>query len=225
MESIINKDLQIMKILLHNGADPDFTPFGFNPLFWACVEKNVDAFMILLDYCANIHASQYSILGQALFNECIEIINILLLKDETCINFIDEEENNYRIHALYYPIKYDNITIVKILITNGVNINLKYENENNAIMLALLNERQEIAEYLVQQPDINLGHFNDEGKTAYDIAVDMENTKMVELLTRKCICNENALFQCIECKQSYYCSKECQVAHWKEHRKICCCVN
>jgi hypothetical protein len=29
------------------------------------------------------------------------------------------------------------------------------------------------------------------------------------------------LMQCQRCKQSYYCSKDCQVADWKSHKKMC----
>ncbi|SCP05191.1 MYND finger protein, putative [Plasmodium ovale] len=34
-------------------------------------------------------------------------------------------------------------------------------------------------------------------------------------------CKENAELQCSQCKQTYYCSKECQMKDWFNHREIC----
>lgn len=34
-------------------------------------------------------------------------------------------------------------------------------------------------------------------------------------------CTLDATKRCKRCAQVWYCSKECQVAHWKEHRKVC----
>jgi len=32
---------------------------------------------------------------------------------------------------------------------------------------------------------------------------------------------DRKLLQCVRCKSAQYCSKECQVAHWKVHKKVC----
>lgn len=32
---------------------------------------------------------------------------------------------------------------------------------------------------------------------------------------------EGAMMRCSSCRSSQYCSKACQVAHWKEHKKVC----
>lgn len=29
------------------------------------------------------------------------------------------------------------------------------------------------------------------------------------------------MYQCSKCKSVYYCSKECQIQHWKKHKKQC----
>lgn len=35
------------------------------------------------------------------------------------------------------------------------------------------------------------------------------------------VCNEKATKRCGRCQNIYYCSKECQVNHWKKHKKTC----
>ena len=33
--------------------------------------------------------------------------------------------------------------------------------------------------------------------------------------------NPNSKLKCSKCKLIYYCNRECQVKHWKEHKLIC----
>jgi len=34
-------------------------------------------------------------------------------------------------------------------------------------------------------------------------------------------CKKEALKRCSKCKSEYYCSRECQVTHWKDHKPAC----
>jgi len=34
-------------------------------------------------------------------------------------------------------------------------------------------------------------------------------------------CQKEASKRCSKCKQEFYCTRECQVQHWKEHKKVC----
>merc|ERR1712070_206586 len=36
-------------------------------------------------------------------------------------------------------------------------------------------------------------------------------------------CRADASERCSRCKQEWYCSRECQVKHWKQHKAICDC--
>ena len=50
-----------------------------------------------------------------------------------------------------------------------------------------------------------------------------EKTKRTELNRSLCAhCNvEEGTKRCSGCKQTYYCSKECQTKHWQIHKKKC----
>ncbi|SBT77847.1 MYND finger protein, putative [Plasmodium ovale] len=61
------------------------------------------------------------------------------------------------------------------------------------------------------------------GKCEQDKNSKQENGKEVAV-DENYICNnckENAELQCSQCKQTYYCSKECQMKDWFNHREIC----
>lgn len=34
-------------------------------------------------------------------------------------------------------------------------------------------------------------------------------------------CGESAAHRCSKCKNEWYCSRECQLTRWKEHKKMC----
>ena len=40
-------------------------------------------------------------------------------------------------------------------------------------------------------------------------------------MLQQSLCNENGLKICTRCRAAQYCSKECQVQHWKRHKKCC----
>jgi hypothetical protein len=45
----------------------------------------------------------------------------------------------------------------------------------------------------------------------------------IEYRKHKCHnCHEDASHKCATCKTTYYCTKECQKADWKDHREYCC---
>ena len=63
--------------------------------------------------------------------------------------------------------------------------------------------------------------------TASEKAKNVGNSKrVVKELERKCYnvdCQKatSKLFECAKCHRVLYCSKECQQADWKNHKKVC----
>lgn len=43
----------------------------------------------------------------------------------------------------------------------------------------------------------------------------------LKILCAGCHHTKLDLMQCSQCRSYYYCSKECQVSHWKTHKKEC----
>ena len=54
-------------------------------------------------------------------------------------------------------------------------------------------------------------------------AKDGNHAKLVERLERVCArCGKQSVGKkCLGCNAVYYCSRACQVAHWKDHREEC----
>jgi hypothetical protein len=55
--------------------------------------------------------------------------------------------------------------------------------------------------------------------TSYSI--EQGGSASVRRMCRKCEKYDVVLFQCNRCKLTFYCSKECQRADWKQHKPIC----
>jgi hypothetical protein len=96
--------------------------------------------------------------------------------DETPIDTVDEETGN---GALFYAVEYNRIDVVKYLVDNGANINIKNKEGNTALIRAVNSvlPYKDIIIYLVEHgADINIK--NNEGKTAVSIVSDrLENVK------------------------------------------------
>lgn len=93
---------------------------------------------------------------------------------------------------------------------------------------AFLSNRPEIVEYLLnssKNPQELLGRFpfefvnpnSDLFKYFYNLAFDIPQAP-----TNYCqVCAREASKKCSGCKKVYYCSVECQKAHWKTHKEVC----
>lgn len=55
------------------------------------------------------------------------------------------------------------------------------------------------------------------------LEVIMEHQRVQGIKLSRCArCNSSGASQrCVRCKSSYYCNRECQVGHWKVHKKEC----
>jgi len=109
----------------------------------------------------------------------------------------------------------NNIRLVNALINNGVNINYQDDNKNTPLIIALLNDKIDIANILLSRPDIDVNLQNSQGNTALMIAINEDKYKIVEKLleipnidlniqnNRGDTAFFNALFHSIRYKKNY----------------------
>ena len=67
---------------------------------------------------------------------------------------------------------------------------------------------------------------DDEIKVTYMENMTRESYKSAaKTMSKLCKCckKEDSNKRCGGCGLAYYCSTECQKAHWNEHKKVCCC--
>jgi ankyrin repeat protein len=74
-----------------------------------------------------------------------------------------------------------NLEIIKLLIDQGANVNIKGPGGDNALMNAIANE-SDIPQYLIQNTNIEINAQNNDGETVLHLAVENENLALIQLL-------------------------------------------
>ena len=72
----------------------------------------------------------------------------------------------------------------------------------------------------------NLTDTDDDGNRPIDLALRYNYSDLAAMLQEKFVCahiecREPPSNQCSRCLRAFYCSKECQVADWRKHKKNC----
>ena len=81
-----------------------------------------------------------------------------------------------------------NIEIIKLLLSNGISINETDENGRNALMYAIRQNSRKLVEFLLNYPELDKKHKDNDGKTPIHHVVNpvefgsFENTEILELL-------------------------------------------
>jgi hypothetical protein len=79
----------------------------------------------------------------------------------------------------------------------------------------------DIALMLIEQ-----GVIQHAGSLPIDLAIRYGHLDLATMLKEKFVCARQECFnpptsQCSRCLRIFYCSKECQVADWRRHKKSC----
>lgn len=104
-----------------------------------------------------------------------------------------EEVKNYTIkdsNMLHYACLYNQFEIVKYLVENGININGKTSQNNNALINAYKCGNHDIVKYLILK-GIDLNNINSENCTILDYYLLRNNFKIIELLLQRNAKNHN----------------------------------
>lgn len=197
-----NNKLDILKLLLENGADPNIKNSDFDgetPLI-CCVNdsrsKSIEMVTILLENDADSNIVDGR--GRdALINACsggktnskcainIDIIKLLINKGA---NVQYQSSNKYYscIGSLFYHEcgKCDKISIIKLLLYNNININIKDNNGHSPLYKAIKYCNINVINFLIDnEADINIKDKN--GDTPFNIACTENNLNVVKLLLSK----------------------------------------
>lgn len=179
----IFNNLDMVKILYKNDADPLLKDNnGNNILHTALKYKCTDILLYFLNENINIdflNNTNETFLQLAITYENYKVIHDILLKK----NNINHQENEYGLSALHYSIIFNDLSIIKKIISSGADINLQDYYGSTALMYSINDKLIEITEELIKYPDINYNLTNIDGNTALHILL-INNINNINILTK-----------------------------------------
>lgn len=160
IQAIQKNNLEIMDILLENGADIDMqNPFGIRPLHYAVAHHQNDMVTYLLNHQANPNGGDFSgvtPLMLAILKKNIIAVDMLLEQDNLDIN----QQSNHSRTALHYAIEQNDIRTVQSLIAKKADINTSSDTIS-PLMLAARYGNTEIIQTLIDAgANVNQTHSN-----------------------------------------------------------------
>lgn len=185
--SITNKNLEMVKFLVNNGANVNLYSERYSNLVLAVEKGNLEIVRFLIDNGADINGLgsgasglgwSYTALIYSAYNGNLEMVNFLLNRKAN-INLLTR--NGYS--ALNYATKKGNLEMVKLLVSKGANIN---PNSGCPPLISALEEEYpryeyfEIVRFLVSnRANVNVVY---QGSTPLTLAVRGGNLQMVKFL-------------------------------------------
>lgn len=152
----IDNDLEIVQLLLENGAKPDA---GLNfPLYEACwaaenVANRYEVINLLLQHGANINKkhrnTSYTPLMATIKRQKGYYAQYLILKGAK-VNIVNSDGETALMLAIDYKSKRNDSVIIKKLIESGANLNYIAKNGNTALSIACFNADVEVVKMLLE---------------------------------------------------------------------------
>jgi len=153
----------IVNYLIDNGADINVkNQNGDTPLLIASKKNYMECCKKLINNEVNVNykdSNGNTSLMIAIKNERIELVKMLI--EDSCVN----EENVMGETPLYLAVENNSMELTKLLVKYGANINYKYKNDGNTILLKAFdqfNRKKEIIKYLLDKGG-NINEKNNEG--------------------------------------------------------------
>jgi ankyrin repeat protein len=212
IQKIDNDD--IAKLLIDNGADIHLSPNGISPLYVAVQSNKLQIVSILLDMGASPNSLE-SFSGNNISPLYMAIqlghtdMACLLIDGGADINhssIITENSQVIILTPLYKAVETNNVIITLKLLKSGVDLEFKTR-FNHRVMLPL-----ELA-YCIQE-ELDKSNYT-------DMIAILEDYGAKRYICNNTDCYNDGTNGCSKCKKAQYCSKECQLAHWKDHKKDC----
>ena len=194
--AIENNNLDIVKALLsYNGIDkeiklPNDTTTadgwylgGDTPLLYSAYIGNPQIVSALLDANCNIRARDdidgAMAIHIAAANGNDEVVNLLLNKDKTLINEVD---NNGEDTPLHWAIMKNSDSTVELLLSQGANPNQKNSSAQTPLHYAAMYKNMYAVNLLVEKYNVDKNLKDKDGKTALDLANENEYNDIIAYL-------------------------------------------
>jgi len=112
-----------------------------------------------------------------------------------------------------------------MLIEHGASLSVKDELGSTPLHVACFVGHMDGARMLIEQGS-NLTDTDDRGQRPIDVALRHGHSNLAAMLKEKFVCAgleclKPPTSQCSRCLRTFYCSKECQLADWRKHKKSC----
>ena len=197
---------------------------NINPLHYAVMNDNLDIVKDLVEKGASMEAiddENYTPLSIAAAKGLLDIVKYLVDKGANM-----EIVTAYKMTPLHDAVIHDHIDVVKYLVEHGANMEALDHHNNTPLQNATEYNNTEIAKYLmIMETFMKPEEIAD---TEVKIAAKEESENRCSAC---CYCNKqgkdlleetgNQLLKCSSCMTATYCNRDCQVAHYKEHKTLC----
>lgn len=215
------EDNRIANLLIDYGANIHVRPSAINsalPLYTAVQSNKLEIVskLLLLGADPNIeeiisdnHQYPLSIAIEYNYTD----VALLLINSNANINqFMYIVTTNKQITPLCAAIIKNNVAIVQSLLEKGADHSLK-TTIDDIIILPL-----ELAYILKDKIKIDTEPY----QNYINIITLLENAGAKRYICNNIDCNNEATNKCSKCEMAHYCSKKCQISHWKTFHKLNC---
>ncbi|XP_053593276.1 ankyrin-1 [Microplitis demolitor] len=183
--AVINKHLEIVKLLIDKVDINTKDGFGLTPISYAAENNDIDMVKFILDYNNLDDMSKCQLLFGATKKSSKEIIE-LSLQYGIDVNMTDERGRT-ALHVIdlgkYESQKEDSARgeIAKLLISKGANVNARTNDNDTALAYAVLHQNPYVVEALLLH-GANIDHLNSFGDTLLHMAAIKGKIEIIRLL-------------------------------------------
>jgi len=164
--AIQGKSLSLVNLLVKNDANINYLIPSSDQtiLMYAIDVGNIDIIQLLVEYGADINFKN---------SKGCSVLEMIFEKEKLKIfeYFVKYDINNFTSEVINNLISKERLDLLKILIENNFNINLKDENDDTPLVYAFKNRQPEIVKYLIEN-GADVSNKNKQGET-----IDYLNTK------------------------------------------------
>jgi ankyrin repeat protein len=157
-------------------------------------------------------------------NQNLDVVRCLIAECGASVN----QANSNGVSPLYTAAWHSHIDMVRCLITEfGADVDQAQENGITPLMSAVAFNNQDLIKHLVHK-GANVRAATKDGDTAAMLLREVATATAAQIMyleVRECCanpgCDGGGRKRCAVCKETRYCGKLCQIAHWRVHRVGC----